>query len=60
MTELFLAVYACQNKVYISPSVVFCSQQIANGLWPMTWSNLLGVVVVIGAMLYATDFYKLP
>lgn len=34
-------------------------QQIANGLWPTTWSNLLGVVVVIGAMIYATDNYKL-
>lgn len=34
-------------------------QQIANGLWPTTWSNLLGTVVVIGAVLYATDFYKL-
>lgn len=34
-------------------------QQIANGLWPTTWSNLLGVVVAIGALLYSTDFYKL-
>ena len=28
-------------------------------MWPTTWSNLLGVVVVIGAMIYATDNYKL-
>lgn len=34
-------------------------QQIANGLWPTTWSNLLGAVVIIGAMLYMTDNYKL-
>ena len=40
-------------------SLLFSSQQIANGLWPTTWSNLLGVVVVIGAMIYATDNYKL-
>lgn len=47
-------------KLTFSPSsFVFCSQQIANGLWPTTWSNLLGTVVVIGAVLYATDFYKL-
>ena len=39
--------------------VLFSSQQIANGLWPTTWSNLLGVVVAIGALLYSTDFYKL-
>lgn len=34
-------------------------RQIANGLWPTTWSNLLGAVVVIAALLYAADFYKL-
>lgn len=34
-------------------------RQIANGLWPTTWSNLLGAVVVIAALLYATDNYKL-
>ncbi|XP_068710721.1 carnitine O-palmitoyltransferase 1, liver isoform-like [Montipora capricornis] len=34
-------------------------RQIANGLWPTTWSNLSAAVVAIGAMLYATDFYKL-
>lgn len=37
----------------------FFSCQIANGLWPTTWSNLLGAVVVIAALLYAADFYKL-
>lgn len=37
----------------------FFSRQIANGLWPTTWSNLLGAVVVIAALLYAADFYKL-
>jgi len=40
-------------------SLLFSSQQIANGLWPTTWSNLLAAVVLFGAMLYATDFYKL-
>ena len=35
------------------------SRQITNGLWPTTWSNLLGAVVIIAALLYAADFYKL-
>ena len=47
------------NSKSFSCSLPFPSQQIANGLWPTTWSNLLGVVVVIGAMIYATDNYKL-
>lgn len=34
-------------------------RQITNGLWPTTWSNLLGAVVIIAALLYAADFYKL-
>ena len=48
------------TKPHISAfSSLFFSQQIANGLWPTTWSNLLGAVVIIGAMLYMTDNYKL-
>lgn len=39
--------------------VLFFSRQITNGLWPTTWSNLLGAVVFIAALLYAADFYKL-
>lgn len=39
--------------------ILFFSRQITNGLWPTTWSNLLGAVVIIAALLYAADFYKL-
>ena len=47
------------TSLKLSRVLMFCSRQIANGLWPTTWSNLSAAVVAIGAMLYATDFYKL-
>lgn len=59
--KLMEKLYACTFTLFNSCLYIFFffSRQIANGLWPTTWSNLLGAVVVIAALLYAADFYKL-
>lgn len=33
-------------------------KQIANGLWPTTWWNLLVAVLVFGAVIHFTHLYK--
>lgn len=59
MEKLCACTFTLFNSCLYTFFFFFFSRQIANGLWPTTWSNLLGAVVVIAALLYATDFYKL-